>query len=39
MEKGLRAVIFGASGAVGKALVPQLVHSSKWSKVHCVVRN
>jgi aspartate-semialdehyde dehydrogenase len=39
MESGLKAVIFGATGAVGKTLVPLLVESNSWSKVLCVVRN
>jgi NADPH:quinone reductase-like Zn-dependent oxidoreductase len=38
MESGLKAVIFGATGAVGKTLVPLLVESNSWSKVLCVVR-
>ena len=38
MESGLSAVVFGATGAVGRTLVPQLVESSKWAKVLCVVR-
>lgn len=36
---GLRAVIFGGTGAVGKALVPLLVESDKWSKILCVARS
>lgn len=39
MESGLKAVVFGATGAVGKTLVPQLLESNRWSKVLCVVRN
>lgn len=39
MESGLKAVVFGATGAVGKCLVPKLIQSSKWSKVLCIVRN
>lgn len=39
MEAGLKAVVFGATGAVGRTLVPQLVESNKWSKILCVVRS
>lgn len=39
MQSGLKAVIFGGTGAVGKALVPLLVSSDRWSKVLCVVRS
>lgn len=31
--------MFGATGAVGRTLVPQLVESDKWSTVLCVARN
>lgn len=39
MEAGLKAVVFGATGAVGRTLVPQLIESNKWSKILCVVRS
>jgi uncharacterized protein YbjT (DUF2867 family) len=39
MESGLKAVVFGATGAVGRTLVPQLIESNLWSSVLCVVRN
>lgn len=39
MQSGLKAVVFGATGAIGKTLTLQLAESNKWSKVLCVVRN
>jgi aspartate-semialdehyde dehydrogenase len=35
---GLKAVVFGATGAVGKTLVAQLNQSDVWQKVLVVVR-
>lgn len=35
---GPAAIIFGATGAVGKPLVAELIASSYYSKVHAVVR-
>ena len=38
MEKSLNALIFGSTGAVGQDLVKNMVNSTKWGLVYCVVR-
>ena len=38
MKKGLSGVVFGSTGAVGKAVVSAMLDSQKWERVHCVVR-
>lgn len=45
MEKGYSALIYGATGAVGRVniliiqeLVQELLNSPKWATVHLVVR-
>jgi uncharacterized protein YbjT (DUF2867 family) len=38
MEKGYSALIYGATGAVGRELVQELLNSPKWDTVHVVVR-
>lgn len=37
-QSGFKAVIIGASGAVGRELVQELCKSPKWSKIHLIVR-
>ncbi|CAD8056090.1 unnamed protein product [Paramecium primaurelia] len=37
-QTGLRAVILGASGAVGRELVVELTNSPKWTEVAVIVR-
>ena len=35
---GMKALIFGATGATGSELVCMLLASPNWAKVHCVAR-
>lgn len=38
MDKGLTALIYGSTGAVGQQLVDHLLNSMKWVRVIVVVR-
>jgi oxidoreductase len=37
-SNGLKALIVGSTGAIGRELVKELVQSNKWSEVHVIVR-